>query len=361
MTHIEPFRIEVAPAAIGDLRRRLRATRWPAGVTDSGGIPLDEVRALVEYWVDGFDWEARERAVNELPQFRAGEPGSRLHFIHLPAAAPAAPALLLLHGWPGSFVEFLDVLPRLREYHLVVPSLPGYGFSDAPAAPGMSSRRIAGRMAELMTALGYERFAAQGGDWGAGVATWLALDHADRVAGIHLNYVPLSLAPAPGTRLTEAEEAFRLDDARWVAEFGAYGALQATRPLTLAYGLTDSPAGLAAWIVEKFREWAAPTSDISIDALLTNVMVYWATASIGPSMRLYLEAARERFPPGTRVAVPCAIARFPYEEPFPPRVQVERHFDVRRWTDMPRGGHFAAMEEPALLADDVAAFMATLR
>jgi pimeloyl-ACP methyl ester carboxylesterase len=361
---IEPFEIAVADEALDDLRQRLGATRWPAGVTDGGGLPLDDVAALVGYWRDGFDWRPQERRLNGFRHFRArvGAGDGRLHFIHERAASGDAVPLLLLHGWPGSFVEMLGLLLLLRDFHVVVPSLPGYGFSDPPTAPGMSNQRMADLHAELMAALGYQRFVVQGGDWGAGIATWLARKHPGRLLGMHLNYIPGSFAPHAEGDLAPEEEAFLRAAETWSAEDGAYGHVQRTRPLTLAYGLADSPAGLAAWIVEKFREWADPASDLPLDELLTNVTLYWVTNTIHSSMRLYLESVRTplRFAAGERLPVPCAVARFPLEAPFPPRRWIERAYDVRRWTEMPRGGHFAALEAPDLLAADVAAFCRSL-
>ncbi|HUP60897.1 MAG TPA: epoxide hydrolase [Thermoanaerobaculia bacterium] len=357
---IEPFRIRVAAETIDELRARLRSVRWPDGVTDSGGVPLASMRELARYWAEEFDWFAREASLNELPHFRATVDGQRIHFLHLRAERADALPLLLLHGWPGSFVEFLGVAPRLaKSFHVVVPSLPGYGFSDPPREPGMSNRRIAALLASLMSSLGYERFAVQGGDWGAGIATWLARDGPSRVAALHLNYIPGSYEPFVDGALTGEEVAFLRDRDSWSEQSGAYGHLQRTRPLTLAYALSDSPIGLAAWIVEKFEEWADPRSALSRDELLTNVTIYWITNTIGSSVRLYLESSRtpHRFERGERVRVPCAIAHFPHEAPFPPRAWIERAYDVVRWTEMPRGGHFAAIEEPELLAGDVEGFL----
>lgn len=359
----EPFEITVPDAALDDLQARLAATRWPAGVTDAGGLPLAELQALVRYWREGFDWRRQERRIGAFHHFRALVGGLGVHFLHERSPEPGALPLLLLHGWPGSFVEMLAVVPLLAgPFHVVVPSLPGYGFSDPPAAPGMSNARMADLFVELMAALGYQRFAVQGGDWGAGIATWLARKHPDRLVGMHLNYIPGSYAPSVGDDLTPEEAAFRRASDEWVTEFGAYGHLQKTRPLTLAYALGDSPAGLAAWIVEKFREWADPASELPLDDLLANVTLYWLTNTIGSSMRLYLESARTplAFGPGERLAVPCAVAHFPLEAPFPPRHWVERVYEVRRWTEMPRGGHFAALEAPDLLAGDVRTFLGGL-
>jgi pimeloyl-ACP methyl ester carboxylesterase len=356
---IEPFQVAVRPEVIEDLHARLRATRWPLGVVDSGGLPQDEMQAVVRYWLEDFDWPAREGEINRLPHFRAAVGGQRLHFLHARSPRPDAMPLLLLHGWPGSFVEMLAVVPLLSEsFHVVVPSLPGYGFSDPPSVAGMSNARIAELMAELMTLLGYDRFVAQGGDWGAGIATWLALRFPSRVAAIHLNYIPGSYAPFVEGEPSAEEAAFLRERAQWADEHYAYGHVQRTRPLTLGYGLGDSPAGLAAWIVEKLREWADPRRPIPLDAILTNVTVYWVTNTIASSMRLYLESAQTplRFARGERIPVPCGIARFPYEAPFPPRSWIERAYDVVHWTEMPRGGHFAALEEPELFAADVKTF-----
>ncbi|MEA2694011.1 MAG: hypothetical protein QOJ16_3398 [Acidobacteriota bacterium] len=362
---IEPFEISVPEPTLADLRERLRATRWPAGVGEGGGISRADMQEIVRYWLEDYDWREQERALNRLPHFRVdigdiGDmDGQRLHFLHLRSTSPDAIPLLLLHGWPGSFVEMLAIAPLLvPAFHVVVPSLPGDGFSDPSSTAGMSNARMAEIFAQLMTTLGYERFGAQGGDWGAGIATWLAVKFPSRLIGIHLNYIPGSYAPAVVAPLSPEEEAFLAEKATWVEEQGAYGHAQRTRPLTLAYGLSDSPVGLAAWIYEKFREWADPGSALSPDAILTNVMVYWVTNTIASSVRLYLESALTplRFAPGERLAVPCGIARFPREAPFPPRAWVERVYDVKRWTEMPRGGHFAALEEPDLLAADVRAF-----
>lgn len=357
---IQPFHISIPEGTLADLRHRLDTIRWPLGVTDSGGIPLAEVRALVDYWRSSFNWAIQEQEINRFPHFMAQVGGEQIHLIHLRSPNLKATPLLLLHGWPGSFVEMLPVLPLLTErFHLVVPSLPGYGFSPAPARPGMSNARIALLGLELMSLLGYPRFVVQGGDWGAGIATWATRQDPARILGLHLNYIPGSYGPSASGNLTPEESAFQQVRATWREEMGGYGHIQSTRPLTLAYGLSDSPVGLAAWIAEKFKEWADPARPIPMDVLLTNVTIYWASNSIASSVRLYLEsmATPLRFEPGERLQVPCGVARFPAEAPFPPRAWVERGYNVVRWTEMPRGGHFAALEEPGLLAADLIAFV----
>ncbi len=361
---IEPFRVEVASETIDNLRARLSATRWPRGVTETGGIPLSHMQEITRYWLSEFDWPAQEREMNRLSHFRAECGGLRLHYVHTKASRPDATPLLLLHGWPGSFVEMLSLVPRLAEsFDLIVPSIPGFGLSDAASSAGMSNERIAGLLAELMTLLGYERFAVHGGDVGAGIATWLARRFPDRVQCIHLNYIPGSYTPFVGKAPSDEEAAFLRQRDKWAEDDGAYGHVQRTRPLTLGYALSDSPAGLAAWIVEKFREWADPQSAIPLDTILTNVTLYWATNTITSSIRFYLESARTplRFAEGERILAPCGIARFPYEAPFPPRSWVERAYDVTHWTDMPRGGHFAAFEQPELLANEIREFFRPLR
>ena len=315
------------------------------------------MRALTDYWRERFDFDGAARRLNAFTHFITHVAGLDVHFLHHSKPGDV-PALLLLHGWPGSFVEMLSIIPLLEsDFSIVVPSLPGYGFSDAPTVAGMSSRRIATMMAALMSHLGYQRFFVQGGDWGAGIATWLARDHPDRLIGMHLNYIPGSYAP-DADDLTQEEQAFLRARDEWVQVSGAYGHVQRTRPLTLSYALSDSPAGLAAWIAEMFREWVDPASGIAIDDLLTNITVYWMTNTIGSSVRLYLESTHTpvAFARGERIDVPCGIARFPFEAPFPPRSWIQRVYNVQRWTDMPRGGHFAALEAPELLAGDVSAF-----
>jgi pimeloyl-ACP methyl ester carboxylesterase len=379
---VRPFSIHASDESLEDLRRRLAATRLPDAVSDGweDGASLPEMRELLVFWRDGFSWRRQEEELNRVPQFLADVDGETVHFAHVRGRGPAPTPLVLTHGWPGSFVEMRRLIPLLADpgahggdpadaFDVVVPSLPGYGFSGRPAARGMNAFRIADLWSRLMTGLGYARFGAQGGDFGASVSTCLALEHPDGLTGIHLNYVPGTYAPdlSSGPPVTAEEEAFLADQARWVAEEGGYQHEQRTFPQTLAYALNDSPAGLAAWIVEKFRGWSDCGGDwrtrFTAEELLTNVTIYWLTETIGSSMRLYREIALRplRFAPGARVRTPTGIARFAKEEPFPPRSWVERGYDVARWTEFDRGGHFAAMEEPELLAGDIRAFFRTRR
>lgn len=353
----ERFRINIPDAELDRLDEKLRAWRRPSGVLDEGGIALDAVEQLVDAW-QRFDWRAQEAALNAFPQFIETVDGVPLHFIHVPSSNRSAIPLLLLHGWPGSFVEMRYVIAPLAErFHVLAPSLPGYGFSPLPTA-GFTNRRIAGVMAELMTALGYERFGVQGGDWGAGIGTWLALTAPDRVIGLHLNYIPGSYAPFASGEMSDEEREFLRSKDEWVAESGAYGHVQRTRPLTLSYGLSDSPAGLGAWIYEMFLEWSDPATRPSLDDILTNISVYWFTNTIGSSVRLYRESVKTplHFTRPRAVAVPTGILRCPREAPFPPRSWIERGYDVTQWIDADRGGHFAALEVPETFVDAVTRF-----
>jgi len=365
---IERFEIPFSETAVRDLHERLARTRWPDEIPGSGwdyGLPLDYLRELCSYWKDEFEWKARVARFARFHHYRCTVDGVGIHFLHQRGKGPSPMPLMITHGWPGSFLEMLKILPLLSDsFDVVVPSLPGFGFSDRPAQPGMNLFRIADLWAGLMTELGYDRFAAQGGDFGAGVTTILGLRHAERIIGVHLNYIPGSYQPylGPEAKPSPVEQGYLEEAVRWYVEWGAYSHLQRNEPLTAAYGLNDSPAGLAAWIISKFRDWADCDGDVerrfTKDELLTNVTLYWMTQTIHSSFRLYFETKKApvQFQSGEFVRVPCAIARFPKEAPFPSREWIERGYNIQRWTDMPRGGHFAAAEEPELLADDIQAY-----
>lgn len=384
---VEEFSLPFSESAVDDLRERLRRTRWPdAAPTSAGGskwaqgFDRDALMKLCRYWAEDFDWKAQLDRLSAFHHFRFQTAAGRIHFIHERGKGPAPIPLILTHGWPGSFVEMARIIPLLADpanyggdtadsFDVVVPSLPGYGFSDRPESEGVNVFRIAQIWVELMGALGYERFGAQGGDIGAGVSTALGLRHAEHVIGVHLNFIPGSFRPwlRDGEALKASEQSFLADVARWFDQNGAYAHLQGTRPQTASYGLNDSPAGLAAWMLEKFREWSDSGGDLygrfTRDELLTNVTLYWMTQTIGSSFRIYYEGKKAplQFGEGDFVRPPCAIARFPKEIVFPPRSWVERGYNVQRWTEMPRGGHFAAAEEPELLAEDIRAFLRGFR
>lgn len=381
---IRPFAINISDARLDDLRTRLRSVRWPRPVDGEGwndGTDLQFLQRFTEYWLNTFNWRAQEKRLNGLPQFMATVDGQEIHFVHLQGNGPAALPLILTHGWPGSFAEMESVIPLLADpqayggdpadaFHVVVPSLPGYGFSPAPTEPGVSSRRIAGLWQSLMAELGYARFALQGGDIGAGVSVWVARLFPEQVAGVHLNFIPFGYKPPLGDDLpavSREEQAYLDTLAAWSAAEGAYAHLHGTKPQTLSYALTDSPVGLAAWIIEKFRSWSDCGGDVEqafgFDALLTDICLYWFSENINGALRLYKEnrLAPHAFHPGEFVRLPLGVALFPHELPMPPRSWLERTFDVRRWTAMPRGGHFAAWEQPELLVDDIRAFFRPLR
>jgi pimeloyl-ACP methyl ester carboxylesterase len=373
-----PYAIDLPDATLVDLRERLARTRWPDEVGGAGwayGTNLKYLRDLCAYWLEGFDWRAQERTLNLLPHFRAEIEGLGIHFIHVRGRGPHPFPLVITHGWPSSFFEIVKLIPLLTDpaahggaaadaFDLVVPSMPGYGFSDRPAHPFVSAR-VPDLWATLMQGLGYARFGAQGGDIGGGVTARLGQRYPDLVAGIHVTNVYGSIEagdPPP----TEAERAYLAGEARWEREEGAYEEVQGTRPQTLAYGLNDSPAGLAAWIVEKYRAWSDCGGELervfSRDELLTSITIYWATQTIGSSFRPYWDFRHDPDrAPWQPIRVPCAIAVFPKDIAMPPREFAERSYNVQHWTDMPRGGHFAAFEQPELLARDIRESFGTLR
>jgi pimeloyl-ACP methyl ester carboxylesterase len=381
---IKPFSISIDPSRLANLRYRLEHVNWPDTLDEAGwefGTDLAYMRSLHRYWLETYDWPAQEARLNQLPHFLFEHGDRRVHFMHRPGNGPNPIPLLITHGWPGSFVEMLKILPMLSDpgafgadpadaFSVVVPSIPGFGFSSRPTTRGTNVFAIADMWAELMTALGYDRFGVQGGDWGFWISTATALRHPDRVLGAHLNYVSTGFRPdlSPGTApLTEEEHAYLERVAAWRESEGAYFSIQATKPQTLAYGLADSPIGLAAWLLEKFKSWSdcerSPEEILSRDELLTNIMIYWLTQTVHSSFRLYAEARAKplHLGPGERVLPPCGIVRLPRELPMPPRHWAERAFNLVHWTNLPRGGHFAAMEVPHLLAEDIRAFFRPLR
>ncbi len=379
----EAFTLHVPDGAIADLRERLGRTRFPdqaPGPAWAYGTEVDYLRDLVEYWRERFDWRAAEARLNAFPQFKVPLHDIDLHYLHVPGNGPAPYPLLLLHGWPGSVFEFLDVIPRLTDparygadpadaFTVVAPSLPGYGASFRPGQRRFGAEEIADCVADLMTeVLGYARFAAQGGDWGGFVASRLGYAHPAKLLGIHLNLLAVRRDPKMVADPTPEERRFLDDLSVWLKEETGYMWIQGTRPQTLAFALTDSPAGLAAWIVEKFRAWSDCNGDVDSvfgkDRLLANIAFYWFTGAIGSSFWPYYARLHGPWPipEGATVGVPTGYAAFPAEIVRPPRSLAERVYtDIRRWTEMPRGGHFAAMEQPDALAHEVRAFFRPLR
>jgi pimeloyl-ACP methyl ester carboxylesterase len=376
MPEIRPYRIEVPNAVLDDLKERLARTRWPEAETVddwSQGIPLAYTRDLAAYWADGYDWRSREAALNRFDHHLTEIDGLDIHFIHQRSPHDDALPLLITHGWPGSIAEFQKVIEPLVNptsgrpedaFHIVCPSLPGYGFSGKPSRTGWGVDKIAQVWDTLMVRLGYDRYGAQGGDWGAAVTTQIGRNRGHCIA-IHLN-MPIARPPAGsgGGDLTEDEQqalAAFAEHRKWGT---GYSKQQSTRPQTLGYGLVDSPVGQLAWVVEKFWAWAdcdgQPENVLSRDELLDNVMLYWVTGSGASSARLYWESFN-RFVTDGRVDLPTGVAAFPKEILRTPRRWCEAAYNITHWSTMPRGGHFAAFEQPELFVDDVRAFFATVR
>ncbi len=381
----EAFTLRISDAAINDLRGRLFRTRLPdqaPGDPWEYGTSVDYLNGLIEHWRNGFDWRAQEARLNAFPQYKVPLHDIDVHFLHVPGKGPNPTPLLLMHGWPGSVFEFIDMIPRLTDpasfggdpadaFTVVVPSLPGYGLSFRPGQKRFGIEEIADCLADLMTeTLGYKRFAAQGGDWGGITAARLGYAHAAKLIGIHVNFLGgVRRDPAAITNpTTPEEERFRHQLAYWAKEETGYISIQGTKPQTLSFGLTDSPAGLAAWIIEKFRTWSDCNGDVesvfSRDELLANISFYWFTEAIGSSFYPYYFRVHRPWPipEGGTVGVPTGYSEFPREILLPPRSLAARTYtDIRRWTVMPRGGHFAAMEQPEALATEIRAFFKSLR
>ena len=378
---IQPFKINIPQATLDDLRERLARTRWPDEVEGAGwdyGTNVGYLKSLVDYWQHEFDWRKQEAKLNTYTQFRADIDGLNIHFIHERGKGPNPIPLILTHGWPDSFYRMHKIIPMLTDpesfggnaadsFDVIVPSIPGFGFSDAVRKPGWTVKQTAQLWASLMRdVLGYQRYAAAGGDGGSPISQLLALNNPASVIGIHLtdpgfqatmNLDPSSLTPAEQHYLGAMQQRFFQE--------GGYVMIQSTKPQTLAYGLSDSPVGLAAWIIEKFYGWSDIDGDLereyTKDELLTNIMIYWVTQTINPSMRSYYEESHApSLTPGQRVEVPVAMALFPKDTP-PPRALAERTLRIERWTEMPRGGHFPALEVPELYAGDLQAFFRSLR
>ena len=387
---IRPFRLEIPQADLDDLHQRLDHTRWPdelPGVGWAYGAPLGYVRELADYWRNRYDWRANEQRLNEFPQFTTTIDGQRVHFLHVRSREPGALPLIITHGWPGSVAEFMRIIGPLTDprsfagdpadaFHVVAPSIPGFGPSGPTSGTGWDRPRVTNAFVELMRRLGYRRYGAHGGDWGAGISRDLGLIDPEHVAGVHVTMLGSAvprheLEPAQMAELSQADQERVRESlrrrARWTQEGVGYGMIQSTRPQTLAYGLTDSPVGQLAWIVEKFKEWTdsseRPEDAVDRDQMLTNVSLYWFTATAGSSARLYYEAAHGGGwgAPEEPSVTPTGVAVFPREISLPIRPLAERTNAIIHWSEFDRGGHFAAMEEPDLLIADVREFFRGLR
>jgi pimeloyl-ACP methyl ester carboxylesterase len=381
---IHPFHIDIPQADLDDLRERLARTRWPGelpGVGWTRGVPLDYLKALAEHWRTGYDWRAWEAKLNAYPQFTTTIDGQTIHFLHVRSPEPDALPLIITHGWPGSVAEFLNIIGPLSDprthgadpasaFHLVIPAIPGFGFSVPTREAGWNTARVARAWAELMRRLGYERYGAQGGDLGALIAPDLGRAASEYIVGVHVNAATFGFIPfgpmdeAESATLTDMERA-RLERLNtFLADGNGYFQIQATRPQTLAYGLTDSPVGQLAWIVEKFKEWTYPSADlaetaIERDLILTNVMLYWLTRTAGSAAQMYYENMHAATWGQPSATTPTGVAAF--AEDIAIRRYAERGNNIVHWTDFDHGGHFAAMEAPDLLVGDIRAFFSGLR
>jgi epoxide hydrolase len=379
-SEINPYSIDIPQGALDDLRDRLGRTRWPDELPGVGwdlGVPLDYLKGLAEYWATTYDWRGQEKALNEFAQFTTIIDDQDVHFLHVRSPNPEALPLLITHGWPGSIAEFLDIISPLVDpaahggdpadaFHVIAPSIPGFGFSGPTHESGWNTVRVAHAWAELMSRLGYERYGAQGGDTGALVSPELGRIDPEHVVGVHVN----SLVTFPSGQPDELNDLSDSDQKRlelmqrWQNELSGYAILQSTRPQTLAYALTDSPAGQLAWIVEKFKDWTDPAAELPEDAvdrdrLLTDISIYWLTETAGSSARLYYEGARSWGQANQPSGVPTGVAVFPMDVTIRPIA--EREHNIVHWTEFDRGGHFAAMEAPDLLVADVREFFRPLR
>jgi epoxide hydrolase len=374
---ISPYRIDIPQDALDDLRDRLGRTRWPDELPGVGwdlGVPLGYLKGLAEYWATTYDWRGQEATLNESAQFTTIIDGQNVHFLHVRSPEPEALPLLITHGWPGSIAEFLDIIGPLADpaahggdptdaFHVIAPSIPGFGFSGPTHETGWNTVRVARAWAELMRRLGYERYGAQGGDTGALVSPELGRIDPEHLAGIHVNNL-LTFPSGQLDDLSDADQGRLKLMQRWQNEMAGYASIQSTRPQTLAYALTDSPVGQLAWIVEKFKEWTDPAAGLPEDAvdrdhILTDVSIYWLTATAGSSARLYYEGARSWGQPSEPSAVPTGVAVFPMDITI--RSIAESQHNIVHWTEFDRGGHFAAMEAPDLLVADVREFFRPLR
>ena len=382
---IQPFKVNIAQSILDDLKARLANTRWPdehdndKWQSGTNGAYLYE---LCQFWQRDFDWRKQEEYLNSFPQFKVTIDDIDVHLIHQKGEGKSSIPILLIHGYPDCFIRFLKIIPLLTQadengfsFDVVVPSIPGYGFSSIPTESGMIPKKIAAIFAKLMKdELGYDRFIAQGGDWGSSITEQLAAHHTDLLMGMHLTDIPFHhILSLPSGELSHAEKKYLEAGKRWQQTEGAYSMIQSTKPQTLAYGLNDSPAGLAGWLIEKFNTWSDNHGNIerafTKDELLTNITIYWATQTINSAIRIYYETMKEMYKPinfinpfhkeSKKTDIPTAVALFPKDLINPPREFAERFFNVTQWTEMPRGGHFAAMEEPELLAKDIRKFAAT--
>jgi pimeloyl-ACP methyl ester carboxylesterase len=377
----QPFQIKIQESTLNDLRSRLGNIRWPDEIENINweyGTNKRYLKSLCDYWRDKFDWTKQEELLNSFQHFKSIIAGAELHYIYQKGEGENSIPLLLIHGYPDSFVRFLKIIPLLTKvdenglsFDLIIPSIPGYGFSGIPATSGMNASRIADLFSILMTKeLGYTKYIVHGGDWGSSITEQLALHYSGSLFGIHLTEIPfIHLFTIPTNELTPAEKKYLDDGKRWQQTEGGYAIIQSTKPQTLAYGLNDSPVGLAAWIIDKFHSWSDCNGDLEScftkDELLTNLTIYWETQTINSAFRLYYESRvtmdEQVKTEWKKIEVPTAVAMFPKDIINAPKDFGYRLFNIQQWTEMPKGGHFAALEQPTLLANDIRKFVTAIK
>ena len=373
---IKKIEIQIEQKYLDDLKAKLLLTRWPDEIEGSGwnyGASLSYMKELSDYWITYFNWRKTESEINGYGNYIGLIDGYKIHFLHIKGKGEKRLPLIITHGWPYSFLEMFKLIPLLTEdpemsFDLVIPSMPGYGFSQRITQPGCNVSFIADLWHKLMLELGYDKYGVQGGDFGAGVSTALAMKYPDHVTGLHMNYIPGNYVPVlpENEEFTKEENDYLDSEEEWYSREGGYSLEQNTKPLTLSYGLNDSPMGLCAWIVEKMFGWSQNRGYIgnvfTKDELLSNVTLYWVTETIHSSVRLYYENSKNPLIVGNEsfIKTPTGIAHFMYEDPFPPRIFIERGFNIQHWSEFPEGGHFPAMEKPELLAEDIIKFFKTL-
>lgn len=374
---IKNFKVNIEQKILDDLKLRIKNTRWPDEIINSNwtyGASLSYMKELSEYWLNEFDWRKTETEINQHENFIAEIDGYKIHFLHIKGKGKDSIPIIITHGWPGSFLEMMKLIPLLTEntkvsFDVVIPSMMGFGFSQKLNRVGCNVSFMADLWFKLMQKLGYEKFGVQGGDFGAGVSSFISLKYPDHVIGMHLNYIPGNYQPelGVGELLTDEENDYIKSEDEWYFREGGYSLQQKTKPLTLAYGLNDSPIGLCAWIIEKMYGWAECKGNIenvfTKDELLSNVMLYWITETIHSSVRLYGENKKVPMKLGkdSFINIPVGIAHFQFEEPFPPRKFIERGFNIQHWSDFSEGGHFPAIEKPELLAEDICDFFNSIK
>jgi len=372
---IKPYFVNVHQEVLDDLNLRIQNTRWPDEINNSGwnyGANLSYMKELSNYWLNDFSWRKIEKEINAFPNFMADIDGHQIHFLHIKGKGKKSIPLIITHGWPGSFIEMLKLIPLLTNdenfsFDLIIPSVIGFGFSSKCVESGCDNAYVAEIWHKLMLKLGYKKYGAQGGDIGSGISTRLAMKYPDHIIGIHLNYVSDSFQPyMTEEELSEDVKKYNQGLEEWASKEAGYAYIQSTKPITLGYGLNDSPIGLCAWIVEKFNSWSDNEGNLenifTKDEILANITLYWVTQSIHSSIRIYNENSKNpmKFGVNDFVKPPVAYANFPKELSKPPKAYMSKGYNVTRWTNMPKGGHFAAMEQPELLASDIKDFFCSL-